>query len=208
MQRAISQPYSRLCVTIRDRRAPNFLRPLMSLLAAVPLAGRGITLILRGAGPTGALHLTGTITGTAHHMPELVPRCRRGLANEFQQRQANGAGRVHFQHRGSVVECRRRRSRQRHRYRGQQRLAAVPRAAVLLLAQPERLVLMWQPCRWSFTSPMACMNAYIVVGPTNVQPRRRRSFESAVDSGLVAIVFRTAQVSFFGRDFAAGSNRQ
>ena len=52
------------------------------------------------------------------------------------------------------------------------------------------------------------MNAYIVVGPTNVQPRRRSSFDRAIDSGLVAIVFRTSQVSFFGRDFAAGSKRQ
>src|SRR5215203_2957772 len=127
------------------------------------------------------------------------------MANEFQQREPNGAGRVHFQHRGSVVECRRR--RRGTGYRGQQRWAAVQRDAVLLLAQPERLVLTWQPCRWSFTSPMACMNAYIVVGPTNVQPRRRRSFESAVDSGVTGIAFSRSHVIFFGRDLAGGSKR-
>src|SRR3954471_11131907 len=64
-----------------------------------------------------------------------------------------------------------------------------------------------QPWRWSFTRPIACMNAYIVVGPTNVQPRFRRSFDSATDSGVVAMVFSTPHVSFRGRDFACGSNR-
>src|SRR3954469_206486 len=54
---------------------------------------------------------------------------------------------------------------------------------------------------------MACMKAYIVVGPTNVQPRLRKPLESALDSGVVAIVFSTSHVSFFGRELAAGSNR-
>jgi hypothetical protein len=52
------------------------------------------------------------------------------------------------------------------------------------------------------------MKAYIVVGPTNVQPRRRKSFDSATDSGLVDIVFSTSQVSFFGRERRGGSKRQ
>jgi hypothetical protein len=52
------------------------------------------------------------------------------------------------------------------------------------------------------------MNAYIVVGPTNVQPRRRRSFDSAIDSALVAIVFSTSHVSFLGRERGGGSKRQ
>src|SRR5262245_20513965 len=64
-----------------------------------------------------------------------------------------------------------------------------------------------QPCRWSFTRPIACMNAYIVVGPTNVQPRFRKSFESAIDSGVVAIVFSRSQVSRRGRDRPSGSYR-
>ena len=52
------------------------------------------------------------------------------------------------------------------------------------------------------------MNAYMVVGPTNVQPRVRRSFESAVDSGVTGIALTASQVIFFGRDFASGSKRQ
>ena len=39
-----------------------------------------------------------------------------------------------------------------------------------------------QPTTWSSTSPAACMNAYIVVGPTKRKPRRFRSLLSAVDS--------------------------
>ncbi len=38
---------------------------------------------------------------------------------------------------------------------------------------------------WSLTSPMACINAYAVVGPTNFQPRFFSSFERAIDSGDV-----------------------
>ena len=41
------------------------------------------------------------------------------------------------------------------------------------------------PRWWSFTSPIDCMNAYIVVGPTNDQPRRLRSRDIAVDSADV-----------------------
>src|SRR5436190_17106321 len=52
------------------------------------------------------------------------------------------------------------------------------------------------------------MNAYIVVGPTNVQPRFRKSLESAADSGVAAIDFSARHVSFRGRDFGSGSNRQ
>src|SRR5215218_79675 len=44
----------------------------------------------------------------------------------------------------------------------------------------------WQPSKWSFTRPIACMKAYTVLGPTNIQPRRRRSRLIALDSGLWA----------------------
>src|SRR6266540_718549 len=39
--------------------------------------------------------------------------------------------------------------------------------------------------RWSLTRPMACMSAYIVVGPTNVQPRRFSSLLMASAWGEV-----------------------
>ncbi len=52
------------------------------------------------------------------------------------------------------------------------------------------------------------MNAYAVVGPTNVQPRRRRSFERATDPGVVPIRRSVAQVIRAGRDAASGSKRQ
>jgi hypothetical protein len=55
---------------------------------------------------------------------------------------------------------------------------------------------------------MACMKAYMVVGPTNDQPRFLRSFERAVDSGVIAIVLSWSKVSDFGRDAGSGSNRQ
>ena len=42
-----------------------------------------------------------------------------------------------------------------------------------------------QPSIWSLTSPIACMNAYILVGPTKVQPRFLRSLDKAMDSGEV-----------------------
>jgi len=41
-----------------------------------------------------------------------------------------------------------------------------------------------QPSTWSFTMPTDCMNAYIVVAPTNVQPRRFNSFDSRSDEGV------------------------
>ena len=39
---------------------------------------------------------------------------------------------------------------------------------------------------WSLTRPIACMKAYIVVGPTKLQPLFLRSFDIATDSGQVA----------------------
>ena len=48
------------------------------------------------------------------------------------------------------------------------------------------------------------MNAYIVVGPTNVQPRLRRSLLYATDSGVVAIDTRTSFVRSFGLVFGSG----
>ena len=39
---------------------------------------------------------------------------------------------------------------------------------------------------WSFVSPSDCMKAYAVVGPTNRQPRRLSSFDSAVDRAVTA----------------------
>ena len=38
----------------------------------------------------------------------------------------------------------------------------------------------WQRARWSSTMPVACISAYAVVGPTNLKPRLRRSFASAI----------------------------
>ena len=45
----------------------------------------------------------------------------------------------------------------------------------------------------------------MVVGPTKVQPRLRRSFDSATETGVVGIAFRTGQVNVVGRSAAAGS---
>ena len=36
---------------------------------------------------------------------------------------------------------------------------------------------------WSFTSPIACMKAYAVVGPTNRQPLRLSALDIEADSG-------------------------
>src|SRR5690606_2374881 len=52
----------------------------------------------------------------------------------------------------------------------------------------------WQSCSWSSTSPIACMKAYIVVGPTNFQPRFFRSFDSAIASGAVVMPRSTSRV--------------
>ena len=54
-----------------------------------------------------------------------------------------------------------------------------------------------QPATWSSTSPTLCMNAYTIVEPTNRKPRRRRSAESASETGVVA-----------GMEPAAASGRQ
>ena len=52
------------------------------------------------------------------------------------------------------------------------------------------------------------MNAYTVVGPTKVQPRWRRSFESAAASGGTPSARSRATVTRFGRVFGRGANRQ
>src|SRR6266511_2995122 len=48
----------------------------------------------------------------------------------------------------------------------------------------------------------------MVVGPTKVQPRFLRSFERAIDSGVVLIRRSVAQVSRRGREAGSGSKRQ
>src|SRR5262245_16761159 len=64
-----------------------------------------------------------------------------------------------------------------------------------------------QPSRWSFTSPIACMKAYIVVGPTKVKPSVRSAFESARELS-VSVSFTTApRVRRRGRSRAGGSKR-
>ena len=52
------------------------------------------------------------------------------------------------------------------------------------------------------------MNAYIVVGPTKLQPRFFRSLDNAMDSGEVMKVDTSAAVGRFGRVEALGSNCQ
>src|SRR5665811_2600738 len=42
------------------------------------------------------------------------------------------------------------------------------------------------PSRWSLTMPVACISAYAVVGPTNLNPRRLSSLAIAVDSAVTA----------------------
>ena len=56
-------------------------------------------------------------------------------------------------------------------------------------------------------SPIACMKAYMVVGPTNAQPRFFRSLDSAIDSGEVAVSAMIAWVNRSGRLPASGSKR-
>lgn len=46
--------------------------------------------------------------------------------------------------------------------------------------------LVMQPGAWSLTMPMACISAYIVVGPTNFQPRFLSSLDRVCDSGVWA----------------------
>ena len=57
---------------------------------------------------------------------------------------------------------------------------------------------------WSSTIPVACINAYAVVGPTKRKPRRRSSLAIAVDSGVVAA--RSANVRGRGRAAGSGAN--
>ena len=52
------------------------------------------------------------------------------------------------------------------------------------------------------------MNAYTVVGPTNVQPRCLRSFDSAIELGVEVIARRAAQVTRRGRSRAGGAKLQ
>src|SRR4029079_16684445 len=40
------------------------------------------------------------------------------------------------------------------------------------------------PARWSFTIPVACMKAYMMVVPTNLNPRVLRSFDRASDTSV------------------------
>ena len=44
------------------------------------------------------------------------------------------------------------------------------------------------PSTWSFTRPIACMNANAVVGPTKRHPRFYRPFDSATAAGEVVRV--------------------
>ena len=48
------------------------------------------------------------------------------------------------------------------------------------------LALVMQPGAWSLTRPMACISAYMVVGPTNFQPRFLSSLDRAWDSAVCA----------------------
>lgn len=49
-------------------------------------------------------------------------------------------------------------------------------------AQTPELPRRWLPSRCVSTMPMASIRAYMVVGPTKVNPRSRNAFESAMDS--------------------------
>src|SRR5690606_25391057 len=59
-----------------------------------------------------------------------------------------------------------------------------------------------QPSAWSLMSPIACMNAKTVVGPTKRQPSFLSSFEIAMDSGDVVMDCAAGSVA------ASGSKRQ
>src|SRR5918993_4239536 len=65
-----------------------------------------------------------------------------------------------------------------------------------------------QPSRWSLTRPMACMNAYTVVGPTKVQPRRFRSLARDCASGGKPSACKRAGVTRLGRVAGVGSKLQ
>ena len=59
-----------------------------------------------------------------------------------------------------------------------------------------------QPSRWSFTSPIACMNAKAVVGPTNLQPAASGLFDRATLDAARSTRSAAARLP------ASGSNRQ
>ena len=65
-----------------------------------------------------------------------------------------------------------------------------------------------QPWMWSLTSPIACMKAYMVVGPTKLHPRFLRSLERAMDPGEVVMPLMFWGVICSGRVTVAGSNCQ
>lgn len=44
----------------------------------------------------------------------------------------------------------------------------------------------WQLAKWSLTKPSDCIAAYMVVGPTNLNPRLSSSLESTCDPGVEA----------------------
>ena len=48
----------------------------------------------------------------------------------------------------------------------------------------------------------------MVVGPTKPQPRRLRSFESAVEVGVVGIALTASHVNGDGRSVAGGTHDQ
>ncbi|MNI44489.1 hypothetical protein D3C73_988660 [compost metagenome] len=47
-----------------------------------------------------------------------------------------------------------------------------------------------QPLMWSLTMPTACMKAYIVVGPTNVQPRAFKARDRPADAADAGLPFQ------------------
>ena len=56
--------------------------------------------------------------------------------------------------------------------------------------------------------PIACIKAYIVVGPTKRQPRFCRSLDSAIDDGVLPSFDSVSQSWRVGRSEAGGSKRQ
>lgn len=62
------------------------------------------------------------------------------------------------------------------------------------------------PSKWSLTNPIACMKAYIVVGPTKIQPRFLRSLDKAIDFSEVVALLMVWRVICCGRLSDAGRN--
>src|SRR3546814_4159099 len=56
--------------------------------------------------------------------------------------------------------------------------------------------------------PTDCMNAYIVVGPTKLQPRFFSAFDSATEAGDWVMVRKVAASKRSGRSAGFGSNDQ